>query len=164
MLPENYTQLVNLPNRSGPHHGPPPTYWSADPIFLTVCTRNRAAVLANERAHNTLLSLWSDRSRWIVGPYVLMPEHIHMLLQESSSNRTPLSTWIRWWKHESATHITNQIVRWQRNYWDTRIRSERMLAEKIAYIRNNPVKRNLVKSSEQWPFQGEILRIDSRRS
>ena len=149
----------HLPSRSGPHHGPSPACWSIGPIFLTVCTRNRTQVLANEQAHTTLRTLWSDRSRWIVGPYVIMPEHVHMLIQDASCNRTPLSIWIRWWKHESATHISGHSVRWQKDFWDTRIRSELVSAEKIAYMRHNPVRRGLVEKPEQWRFQGEIWQI-----
>jgi REP element-mobilizing transposase RayT len=95
----------------------------------------------------------------MVGPYVLMPEHLHIIVVEAVRNQTPLSPWIGWWKQQSSVQIGGGALVWQRDFWDTTIRTQAMFAEKIAYIKNNPIKRGLSQSETEWPFQGEVYRI-----
>ncbi len=116
-------------------------------------------MLAQDLAHEVLRDLWTDNSRWIVGPYVLMPEHSHLIALEAARNRTPLSVWIGWWKQQASRRVGGGILVWQRDFWDTTIRTESMLAEKVDYIKNNPIKRGLALSENEWRFQVEIYRI-----
>jgi hypothetical protein len=44
-------------------------------------------------------------------------------------------------------------VRWQRDFFDHRLRGWESGAEKAKYIRQNPVRGRLVERSEDWPFQ-----------
>jgi len=41
---------------------------------------------------------------------------------------------------------------WQRRYYDFNVFSQRKIFEKLRYMHNNPVKRGLVKSAEQWAW------------
>lgn len=59
---------------------------------------------------------------------------------------------IRSWKHYLAKH---QHIEWQRDYFDHRLRSSESYEEKIAYIRNNPVRAGLIASADQWPYMWE---------
>ena len=151
-----YDNNILFPRRERPNHESSREASSPLPIFITVCTRNRVPALANARAHNVLRELWSDNSRWIVGPYVIMPEHCHLIVAEASSNETPLGMWIGWWKQRSSKEVGRNSLAWQRDYWDTAIRSQEMFAEKIAYMQNNPIKRGLAQFVGQWPFLGGL--------
>ncbi len=154
-----YSNEILYPRRKHPHHRGGDAIDSHLPIFLTVCTKNRAPLLAYDRVHAVLRNVWSDNSRWMVGPYVLMPEHLHIIVVEAVRNQTPLSPWIGWWKQQSSVQIGGGALVWQRDFWDTTIRTQAMFAEKIAYIKNNPIKRGLSQSETEWPFQGEVYRI-----
>ena len=46
---------------------------------------------------------------------------------------------------------------WQRDFWDTQMRSRAHYDEKWAYGRMNPVRQGLVRSPDEWPFQGEVF-------
>ncbi len=46
---------------------------------------------------------------------------------------------------------------WQRDFWDTQMRSRTHYDEKWSYVRMNPVRRGLAYASEEWPFQGEVF-------
>jgi putative transposase len=85
-----------------------------------------------------------------------MPEHTHLLVVEAESNRTTLSKWVGWWKATSTKMAENTVLRWQKGFWDRRIRSEEMLTDRLLYMINNPVRRGLVENPEQWRYQGEI--------
>ena len=41
-----------------------------------------------------------------------------------------------------------------------RSRSDESYSQKWNYVRENPVRAGLVKSVEDWPYQGEIVHID----
>ena len=51
-------------------------------------------------------------------------------------------------------------IKWQRNYFDHRVRKDESLVEKADYILNNPVRARLVTCAEEWPFS---IRGDSSR-
>jgi len=50
--------------------------------------------------------------------------------------------------------------RWQSDCWDTQIRSGEHYHEKWDYVRLNPVRRNLVSTPEDWPWQGVLGTIE----
>jgi len=45
---------------------------------------------------------------------------------------------------------------WQKNFWDTQLRQGNSYAAKWDYVRNNPVRHNLVTRVEDWLYQGEL--------
>jgi REP element-mobilizing transposase RayT len=45
---------------------------------------------------------------------------------------------------------------WQRDVWDTQLRSGNHYHEKWDYVRMNPVRQALVNKPDAWPFQGEL--------
>jgi len=46
--------------------------------------------------------------------------------------------------------------KWQRKGWDSRLRRSESYAEKWAYVRENPVRKGLVKPPDDWPYQGRL--------
>jgi len=84
--------------------------------------------------------------------YVVMPEHVHLLISEPE--RSMLSVVIQMLKQ-----ITSRKLRpasapqfWQTRYYDFPVWSERKRVEKLRYIHRNPVKRGLVARPENWPW------------
>ena len=47
-------------------------------IFVTTCTAKRRLVLASASAHEAIVTAWCAASTWLVGRYVIMPDHIHL--------------------------------------------------------------------------------------
>ena len=45
---------------------------------------------------------------------------------------------------------------WQEEFFDHVLRSDESYAEKWSYVRNNPVRKELVANVEDWPWQGSI--------
>ena len=46
---------------------------------------------------------------------------------------------------------TKHGLRFQRDFWDTRIRDEAHYAEKFRYVCDNPVRKRLCASAREWP-------------
>ena len=91
--------------------------------------------------------------RWFLHLIVLMPDHLHGIISFSTS--PGMSKIIAFWKAYAARTLG---VRWQRNYFDHRLRDEAEFAEKSSCIRMNPVRAGLCKNPDGWPWM-----LDSKR-
>jgi hypothetical protein len=52
------------------------------------------------------------------------------------------------------------IAKWQEGFFDHLLRADQSYGQKWRYVRDNPVRAGLVSSWEEWPWQGELVRID----
>ncbi|MDZ8117933.1 REP-associated tyrosine transposase [Pontiella agarivorans] len=127
-------------------------------IFLTVCAEKRKPIFAGEQAHRHILASWIKADAWVVGRYMIMPDHIHLFCSPVGMEYPSLKTWVNYWKSLSARTWPEKHVGkvWQRDFWDTRLRKGDSYTEKWNYVENNPVRAGLVTEADFWPYQGEI--------
>jgi len=127
-------------------------------VFLTVCSKGRKRIFANPEAHRTIQVAWSVASNWLVGRYMLMPDHLHLFCSPFAQGPEPLRAWVAFWKSEAARHWPRRddAPIWQRHFWDTQLRRGDSYDAKWDYVLNNPVRAGLVTKSEDWPYQGEL--------
>jgi REP-associated tyrosine transposase len=96
--------------------------------------------------------------------WVVMPNHIHALIEVG---RTPLSKIVQNWKSIIAVKANKSLSRagrfWQLEYWDRFMRDEERKRKAIRYIENNPVKGNLCRTPEGWPFSSARFRDPQTR-
>ncbi len=148
--------------------------WSADPVyFVTTCTHQRKSILANSRIAQILIDEWISahkRHGWIVGRYVIMPDHVHFFCSADTKSvnsvRNNLSFFMQQWKQWTSKRIIREIYTgsskwisqiWQKEYFDHLLRSEESYIQKWEYVRENPVRKNLVYKADDWSWQGEIF-------
>lgn len=93
-----------------------------------------------------------QRYRFVVAGYVLMPEHVHLLVGEPQ--RSLLSVAIQVLKQKTSRKLKRQgeVRFWQRRYYDFDVWCDEKRIEKLRYIHRNPVKRGLVESPEDWQW------------
>jgi putative transposase len=127
-------------------------------IFLTVCTKSRKPILASDPVHQLLRESWQVNSSWIVGRYIVMPDHVHLFCAPSETTVMPITPWVKLWKSYTARSWPNadDAPVWQRDFWDRQLRYGESYAEKWDYVVHNAVRANLVERPEQWPYQGEL--------
>jgi putative transposase len=117
--------------------------------------------LTNSEACSLVLrALENTRQRYAlrVFGFVLMPEHVHLLLSEPE--RGTLARALQSLKSASARmargarpkEIGTRAPFWQTRYYDRSMRDSDEFCEKLRYIHRNPVKRGLCSSPEQWPW------------
>lgn len=124
-------------------------------VFVTVCTKNRKCWLTRPLVQNALTEIWRRADAWLVGDYILMPDHLHLFCAPCDLQFT-LERWVSHWKRRfSCLHLPG-VGLWQRDFWDTRLRRGESYTEKWHYVRQNPVRAGLVESADDWPFQGQI--------
>jgi REP element-mobilizing transposase RayT len=124
-------------------------------VFLTICTKDRQPALATERFHGLLKEAWKSADLWLVGRYVILPDHIHLFCT-ANTDACSLEDWVRFWKSRVAAQSLEGRKLWQREFWDTQLRDSDSYSAKWEYIRNNPVRHGLVEKAEDWAFQGEM--------
>ena len=147
------------PTRSRPAHMPVIEIGNRTIIvYLTVCTKNRNPVLARRECVAALKNAWAETDRWIVGRYVVMPEHIHMFCTPGIVEYPPVKKWVECWKSICATRWPHpgDGKLWQRDCWDRQLRNGESYSEKWEYVRRNPVRAGLVTQPDNWPWQGEM--------
>ena len=150
---------MNFPERHTPSHTPLHEAFNRPVIiFLTVCTKNKKPFLANEPVHKLLWEAWSIADSWLVGRYVLMPDHLHFFCSPTMNIPVSLMRWVSFWKSHASRHWPNpdHAPVWQTNYWDTQLRKEESYSAKWQYTLENPVRAGLVEQASDWPHQGEL--------
>jgi putative transposase len=99
--------------------------------------------------------------------YVVMPEHVHLLINEP--DRGTLAQAMQSLKQGVARRLALRSADpfWQARYYDFNVWSERKFVEKLRYIHRNPIKRGLVARPEDWAWSsfrhylsGESGRVD----
>jgi putative transposase len=154
-------------------------YGGNDLHFLTFSCYRRRPLLRSQYCDLFLkiLDRVRQRYRFVVLGYVVMPEHVHLLVSEPQ--RETLSTAIQALKLGvvrsmrcsggslvAAAPMSRKIGEtwgtlvsgvpvhpdrfWQARFYDLNVWTERKRIEKLRYIHRNPVERGLVSSPEQW--------------
>lgn len=86
-----------------------------------------------------------DKQRYLLHSYVIMPNHVHLLL--SLAEAESLDRVVGSWKRFAATAIHRHIgasgALWQKDYFDRIIRDWDHFANVARYIRRNPLKAQL---------------------
>lgn len=141
--------------------------------FITFSCYRKQKLLSSVGARNLFVKVLAEvRKRYefsLIG-YVVMPEHVHLLIGEpkkgdpskviqalkQSVSRSLRSTE----KRKSASNQTKLgfVVAkgfphlWQRRFYDFNVWSPEKKLEKLKYMHFNPVKRGLVKDPNDWPW------------
>lgn len=120
--------------------------------FLTFsCYRRRAYLspVAAMELFEDALERVRRRYHFAVAGYVVMPEHVHLLVNEPQ--RALLSKAIQALRL-SVSLRSRQRPFWQAHYYDFNIPSHVKFVEKLKYIHRNPVVRGLVAKPEDWKW------------
>jgi putative transposase len=160
---------TELPQRKRLAH-PPPVERNDRPVilFVTLAVQPRGDFLATDLFLSAFLGACSDADAWLVGRYVIMPDHVHLFCAPARWPTVEIRKWVRYLKER----ITKRLGRrrrgsaspsrdvatwhWQPDFWDTQMRNGDQYHEKWLYVRENPVRAALVGDAERWSFQGEL--------
>jgi putative transposase len=146
---------------------------SHDIRFLTFSTYQRLPIFRNDRIKDRFeqhLAAARTRHRFHLYGWVVMPEHVHLLLWPSLPKHTVTSALhalkrsfaqevISRWRALGAKVLEQLLAPdgstrfWQRGGgYDRNIFTDEEFEEKLRYIHNNPVARGLIQRPEDWPW------------
>lgn len=133
--------------------------------FITICTDNRKHFLSKicvgdgfpvpqltktgQIVDDYIKNINLKYSCVTVNEYIIMPNHIHLLLfidNNGTGNPSPtVGNIIGWFKYNTTKSVNEEYKSagnklWQRSYYDHIIRDEKDYMEKRNYILTNPLK------------------------
>ncbi len=103
--------------------------------------------------HESLRAAWQSAQAWLVGYYLVMPDHLHLFCAPYDTTFT-LEKWVTYWKRQFRRSHKDREAGWQAHTLHHRLRREESYTEKWNYVRENPLRKGLVKNAEDWPYQG----------
>jgi putative transposase len=125
-----------------------------DDRFITFSCYRREPHLATAALKDIFLnSLELTRKRYnfeVIG-YVVMPEHVHLLISEPLDHETPLSKALLSLKLSVSKRLAPRPF-WQVRYYDFNVFTHNKRVEKLKYMHRNPVTRGLAVRLEDWPW------------
>jgi REP-associated tyrosine transposase len=120
--------------------------------FITFCCWHRRRLLDDSIAKSTFEAALERIRRGFklhVYGYVVMPEHVHLLLGEP--RRATLADAIKSLKQGVSRRLIGDNPHfWQKRYYDFNVRNHPQFVEKLRYIHRNPVKKELCARPEDW--------------
>ena len=135
--------------------------------FVTFCCYHRRLLFTSDASRRVFESAL-ERVRRSFGlrvyGYVVMPEHIHLLVSEPEQtaplkptpglNGAPsLADALKSLKQGVARRLIGDAEHfWQKRYYDFNVRDHAQFVEKLHYIHCNPVKAGLCEHPEDWPW------------
>ncbi len=161
-------------------------YGKGDLHFITCSCYWRLPLLKSAQARKVFvreLAVVRRKLQFKLVGYVVMPEHVHLLLSEPQRG-TPstilhdlklgVARKLRKRKRRAAPgqlaltfERGNEPLRafWQARFYDFNVYSHKKIVEKLEYMHANPVKRRLVKHPKEWVWSswsyyygdGEVL-------
>ncbi len=125
---------------------------TGDLHFVTFSCFRRNAFLSSPQARDLIeraLETMRVRYDFYVSGYVVMPEHVHLLVSEP---RVALLG-----KALQALKLSVAVKReerpfWQTRYYDFNVFTREKRLEKLRYMNENPVARGLVGFAENWQW------------
>ena len=126
-------------------------YSSCNYYFITICTHDKKCIFGKPNELNIcgqitdqhILQLPTYYQGVYVDKYVVMPNHVHMIIVMSGTNNPPVTQVVG----QLKTGITKEIRRnypdmdvWQRSFHDHIIRNQTGYEKIWMYIENNPIQ------------------------
>ena len=129
------------------------------PVFITFATYKRWQLPEPVRSLVLKHCLHDHGLKLMIHGMVVMPDHVHLIftpLQDPEGNPYGLGEIMHSIKGASAKSINKALNRsghvWQDESFDHILRSEEGISSKVEYICQNPVRKGLVASEEDYPW------------
>ena len=114
---------------------------------------------------------YHEHGKWFLALFLVMPDHLHFIAQFPSTCghagrvTLPMVSIIQQFK---SYLVRTFGLRFQRDFFDTRLRDDAHFAEEYDYVLGNPVRKGLCAAPADWPYSiaftrdGEEIPVGSR--
>jgi putative transposase len=131
--------------------------------FITCSCYLRLPLLGDSSARNEFVKILGEvriQYEFALAGYVVMPEHVHLLISESA--RGMPSAVLQVLKQRVARNLREDRKAELRQFWHRRIHdfnvwSHEKRIEKLEYMHMNPVKRGLVGDPKDWVWSSYLF-------
>lgn len=93
----------------------------------------------------------------IVPVYCFMPDHQHLIITGTQNDSDIWKTIVSYKQKTGFWMSVNRpVIKWQKDFYDRVIRTHEDTAVQVRYILDNPVRKGLASSWQEYPFKGSI--------
>jgi REP element-mobilizing transposase RayT len=135
-----------------PHRLPRSAYRGQVRAAFVVCAAHRKPLFDTQLTQQLLLDILrrkSARYQCSVTVYVIMPDHLHIILRGETDDADLYACVVQ--VKRSFSYALGRRI-WQKDFFDHLIRDRNDLAQQIMYVLFNPVRAGLVQ--EWWQYHG----------
>jgi putative transposase len=122
--------------------------------MVTTETWQRRALFRNEHWADLFINtLYHYRSSaYVLHEFVIMPDHIHVLITPSASIEKAVQFIKGGFSFRAKKELESNMEIWQKGFQDHRIRDAADYDVHRNYIHQNPLKKQLCKRAEDYPY------------
>jgi len=146
--------------REKKHRLPREFYKGETSVAFTLCVKgNIQPFLKPETVSKFIEILASIISveNCIVPVYCFMPDHLHLIVTGEQSNSDIWNTILNYKQRTGFWFSKNEpALKWQKDFYDHVLKTNKEIITQVRYILDNPVRKGIVTSWEEYPFKGSI--------
>jgi putative transposase len=156
---------MSIPSRhADPHH----VVADSRTFFVTSSIFAKRNLLQSTRAAELFINVLYDyrtQQKYLLHAFVVMPDHFHILLTVGAE--MTIERAVQFIKGGFAFRAARELgfrpPVWQKGFSEIRTFDGETFERQSSYIRNNPVRRQLVQRAEDWPFSSasSVLALDA---
>jgi len=131
--------------------------------YLTMVTHKRMPLLIeNIEALRESFRESKKYYRYSIDAIVILPDHLHMIITPKDVKEYPkIVRAIKYNFSMRVSHMQEQSMArykkgmtsiWQKRYYEHTIRDEKDYIRCLEYMKNNPIKHELVENEEEWEY------------
>jgi REP element-mobilizing transposase RayT len=151
------------------HRLPKQFYRGEISVAFTLCIKNGVTSdigvasgfsLSNPKIVNTFTEILGsiiNKENCIVPVYCFMPNHQHLMITGTRGDSDIWKVIVNYKQKTGFWMSKNKPeIRWQKDFYDHVVRTSEDIATQVRYILDNPVRKGLASSWEEYPFKGAI--------
>lgn len=132
-------------------------------VAFTLCLKRNVVAGFSLRDFG-IVSIFTDilssviaETNCIIPVYCFMPDHQHLIITGTSGDSAILKAIVSYKQKTGFWMSANKPgVAWQKDFYDHVLRKHEDIATQVRYILDNPVRKGLVSSWQDYPFKGSI--------
>ncbi len=146
--------------REKPHRLQHDLYVGERSVVFTLCLRGATPAFSHTPTVKIFQGALGDvmtQFSCLVPVYCFMPDHLHMIVTGRQRDSDTYAAVVRYKQKTGYWMAQNaKEARWQKDFYDHIIRVETQLRRHVRYILENPVRKGLVSTWQEYPFSGAI--------
>jgi REP element-mobilizing transposase RayT len=162
---EAYLDRITMNVREKIHRLPKEFYKGEVAVAFTLCLKGD--VTAGFSLHPEIVNIFIDtlaivvrNTNCCVPVYCFMPDHQHLIIMGEKSD-SDIWKAIAGYKQKTGFWMSENKfgIKWQKGFYDHVIKKHVDLVSQVKYILDNPVRKGIVSSWQEYPFKGAIGRM-----
>ncbi len=146
--------------REKKHRLPREFYIGKISVAFTLCIKDHVRLFINPEiipVFTDVLASVTAKSDCIVPVYCFMPDHQHVIITGTSDDSNIWKTMVLYKQKTGFWMARNRPnIKWQKDFYDHVMRKHEDIVAQVKYVLDNPVRKGLVSTWEEYPFKGSI--------